>query len=259
MDDDFLNLYRRMPPKEFETELHARLNGDGGIPSLWRNFKSGMPRTTRIAIITVALIGLAGACARAVLTPRWVQIGEYQVYETSGECNARARYPYAPSQPDATNPPPDPANLLSLDEVKSRLAYDLKVPTWAPVGFQPRFSVTDVVPNMSLHHYWYSDASVYSIYMHVTPVRDPSQELSSQAARGTAEAVSINGDPGLLVRGSCGYIVSNSSQDIGELELAWDENVNTLVWQSNGVDYFLHSQSPEVSAEDLVRMAESAR
>ncbi len=260
MDDKFLYRYRRIPPADFEEALYSHLERQKGLRLMWAEIRSSRRKSALSAAIALAAIGLMAACAREVFAPRWVQIGEYEVLERSRRC-PDASFPIQQSQPqpEATNPPPDAADLLTLDEIKSRLAYDLKVPTWAPEGFEPHFMYTDVLPMMSISYDWHGVSVVGGISMYSSPVNTEFDSLTTEAHTKTAESVKINGNPGLLIRGGCGFASMPEPDISGFVERVWDDNINRLIWRANGVNYNLYSISPEVSAQDLVRMADSAR
>jgi hypothetical protein len=257
MDDKFLYRFRREPPTEFEKDLLNKLQRPTGLRLLWTEIRSSRQKTVLSAVIALAAIGLMAACAREVLLPRWIQVGEFEVFERSRDCPDSVIFERS-SGADFTNPPPDPADLLTLDEIKSRLAYDLMVPTWAPQGFEPSFKYTDVVPTMSIHYFWYTPGG-QTITMYASPVNPNFDELSAWVHTGTAEAVTINGNPGVLIRGGCGFVSPPQPLDSGVVERVWDDNFNELKWRDSGVTYDLITLGPAVSADDLVKMAESAR
>ena len=112
---------------------------------------------------------------------------------------------------------------------------------------------------MSFSYTWAGVSVVGSIYMYSSPVNTEFDSLTTKAHTRTAESVKINGIPGLLIHGACGFASMSEMDDSGFVEGVWDDNINRLIWRANGVNFNIISISPEVSAEDLVRMAESAR
>ena len=259
MDDEFLYGYRRTPPSAFEDDLYSRLERQKGLRRLWLEIRSSRAKTVLSIFIALVAIGLMGECAREVFSPGWTQVGEYQVLERSRQCKdfSMPLFPPGP-QPDFVNPPPDPDNFLAIEEIRERLAYDLQIPTWAPDSFAHRFEYTDVVSMMDFSSLWLSEASTISFY--ASPTNDTLDPLSADVYRGTAEERAINGNPGILVRGGCGFGATTELEDSVVIERVWDDDISLLRWRADGVDYSLHSLGlGVVTAEDLVRMAESAR
>jgi hypothetical protein len=259
MDDEFLYRYRRTPSSAFEDNLYRRLERQKGLRLLWVEIRSSRAKTILSIFIVLAAIGLMGACAREVFSPGWTQVGEYQVYERSRQCKDFSM-PLSPlePQPDFVNPPPDPNNFLPIDEIRERLAYDLQIPTWAPDGFVHQFEYTDVVSMMDFSSLWLTEESTISFY--ASPVSKESSPLTADVYRGTAEERAINGNPGILVQGGCGFGSTTELEDSVVIERVWDDDISLLRWRADDVDYSLHSLGlGVVTAEDLVRMAQSSR
>jgi hypothetical protein len=235
MNDDFLTRFRSTPRREFAAALYQRIN----IPmNMQRKF--ALKRLSFAAAICIALAAALAFSpnARAALTYLFREIGGITYVE---EDISAGKLPPPLPESAITIVPED---IIPLSEAREKVPFEINLPTWVPEGF-----------SMS--------ATVRISYFgnHYTPVQitwsggDPAlglivlmvgQRVNWEVDLDHVQEVQINGQPAGLTGGGW-------DADSGQ----WDTvNHNlTLTWMRGDVMYQLHS--PSVTAEELIRVAES--
>jgi hypothetical protein len=133
---------------------------------------------------------------------------------------------------------------LPLAEAQSQLPFTLALPTWAPDGFQLLNEVEVILPAdssqpASITLTWQNaDEDVITLQASVNG--SGAQQLMGG---GTTEQVTVNGQPATLTR----------------LGLKGAPRGLSLSWSQSGADYTLAAEGDVLSAEEIVRMAESAK
>ncbi len=241
MNDDFLFRLREPPRREFAEALYKRLS---------------QPNPTPFSLVTLKRCALALAClllafgallaispdVRAQVGEVIRRIGVYSFRETDQfpEVNGNTIYLHG--------------QKVSLEQARAIAPFRLQVPTWVPAGF-----VMDKDVQITKDE----DVSGTRIFVVPTPVtiiwrRDKgfpialTQERASgsgpiRVGPGSVKEVQVNGEPAALVQG-----VWNAQTQ------TWIQSSQTLLWRRDGVDYRLGGPL-DISADDLVRMAESLK
>jgi hypothetical protein len=131
---------------------------------------------------------------------------------------------------------------LPLADAPSQLPFAFGLPAWTPEGFVLQDEAEAVLPAESSQY-----ASITLTWQKadeetITLQASVNAEASSQlAGAGTTEQVTVNGHPATLTR----------------LGLKSAPRGLSLKWSQNGVSYTLTAEGHVLSAEEMVRMAES--
>lgn len=237
MNDDFLIRFRKPPRREFAAALYQRINAPMNTQ---RNFR--LRRFTFAAALGVALIAalLVSPAARAAFNGLIRQIGGITYLEPEQDPDQR------PLREDEVTLVPE--ERLSLEQARTRVAFDIQLPTWTPEGYSMSPTVrVSYFPHETLG----TNPFVYITWIKSTNGGGQIELAVSQPVNWVIDLdhlqeVQINGQPAGLTGGSWNY-------DTG----AWDTTHNdlTLTWMHHDVMYLLRSSGTLV--EDLIRMAES--
>lgn len=246
MSDDFLTILREPPRREFADGLYRKLSQ----LTESRAVPFGMVTAKRLAL-ALAILVLAFGGLFALSPEVRAQVGE--AIKRIGGISYKETDQVAPMTLSAVT---IQGKNVSLDEARSLVPYDLKVPTWVPSGFVMEKDL-QIVTKEDLPMKRVSNWSVP-----VTMVwrdRDNraivlTEQLASgvgpiQVGKESVQEVKINGQPGALIGGM------------------WDgasgtwryPNMLSLMWLDERLVYKLYSSSSVISVGDLIRMAESLR
>lgn len=257
MNDEFLLRYRCTPRAEFADALYDRLS------------QQPEPRfagklTFRNVVMGFALLLFIAACAYIVTEKRWNKIGDIWV-----DVQRNPKHGLV-IQSSLWKAPAGEMEVANLEEAKSALGFDFGFPNWAPEGF-----VLDDKMNMSpwsqktLSASWKSQDGGEPIgifinyrWFDVATAPNPMYESVSTGPvpPGSFEEVKVFGRPAVLVRGDWDWRMLPVTADPPEIDLSWDKDKgSSLYWTEDDVAYLLWTYNPNVSPEDLIRMAESAR
>ena len=181
------------------------------------------------AAIGVALSLLTSACAPRAAPSGWVPI----------EATIAVEHLAAPTPVQA----PEPLSM-PLAAARTQLLFALGVPTWAPEGFELQGEVEAVLPTDSSQYaavtLTWQNADEAVITLQASVNADAGPQL---AGAGTTEQATVNSQPATLTR----------------LGLKSAPRGLSLTWSQNGVSYTLTAEGNVLSAEELVRMAESIK
>lgn len=263
MNDEFLAQYRGAPRPEFADALYERISQQPqprfSIPLL-NNL------TFRNVEAMVALMMLVAACVYAVVEKRWDRVGDIWVDVQR-----------APSvmQSGLFKGPAGDTEVANLTEAKVALVFEFAFPSWAPEGFAlgDKMNISPL-SDKTLSAYWESQngGDHIGIFLNYRwfwvpgVTNNPMYESVSTwtVAPGSFEEVEVQGQPAVLVHGDWNWqhhrvVVVDGEPTVQDLE--WDEqNGLSLYWtDDDDVAYLLWTYNPAVSADDLIKMAESAR
>ena len=237
MNDEFLTRFRKPPRREFAAALYQRITAPMNTQR-----KFPFRRFTFAAAIGVALIAALAfsPAARAAFNGLIRQIGGITYLEPEDDPNHR---PLLESEVTIV-----PEERLSLEQARTRISFDIELPTWTPEGYSMSQTVrVTYFPHETLG----TNPFVYITWVKSTDGGGQIELVVSQPVSWVIdldhlEEVQINGQPAGLTGGSWNY-------DTG----AWDTTYNdlTLTWMHNDVMYLLRSSG--ASVEDLIRMADS--
>lgn len=235
MNDDFLRSFREPPRSEFAKSLYEKLSRERQFAM----FASKRAQTTRV--LTWAFTALLLAFGLTVLVVPEVRVVLAQFIQTI------AGFPYR--ETEQVTPPKDGTWLesgkVSLPEAQALLpAVNLSVPGWSPEGYVLQEQV-DWLGN-SIILTWDTEQADNRIWLLIGSV-DTLSSRPLPIGPGGAHEVSIDDTPAVLEQG------------------AWDEETGQWVsgqglalrWQRDDTYYFLFTFSNEVTADELIRMAES--
>jgi hypothetical protein len=262
MNDEFLTQLRETPRAEFADALYKRISQQPQPRFSWKMLNK---LTLRNAGAMFVFMLLVAACVYAVVEKRWNQVGEIWV-----DVQSNPKQPLV-IQSGLWKGPAGDMEVGTLAEAKSFLKFAFGFPTWAPNGF-----ILDKKMNISpwseksLSAFWESqdggrDIGIFLRYRWflVAGTNQPIQQSISTGpvAPGSFEEVQIQGRPAVLVQGDWeGWPMLTMEGERTEMELNWDEqNGLSLYWTDGDVAYLLWTYNPAVSADDLIKMAESAR
>ncbi len=196
---------------------------------MWIDWRDGRSLVARLgAALPVVLLILAGACAPSSEpeTPSgWVTLDATLSVE-----NLPIRQPT------------DEPVSMTLADAQTRLPFKFGIPAWMPESFVLQDEVevvlpTDVSPYASVLLTWQNaDEEVITLQASVNE-----QAASQLTGAGTTEQVQVNGQLATLTR----------------LGLRDAPRRLLLIWNQNGVAYTLAAGGGVLSAEELIRMAES--
>ena len=284
MNDDFLTQYRKTPPLEFADALYQRISQQvrpGFAFTIWNKL------TLRNAGALLVFIVAVAACAyyAASRTPYhkvggiWLTVQKTYVWEI----------PSVSETPEEITVPECP--IVPLDEAREILQFDFLVPTWAPEGFtindsvaiSPSFSSGCDVSSTSDFISWSwtgnNGNSYIGIFIQNLRWYDPVANIYrlgeaavwTPVAPGSYEEIEVNGQPSILIRGDwASPVMFTEPLPAGKIEFEWDKDLGLrLYWVQGEALYELYTYMflqerhdltiADVSPEDLIKMAESAR
>lgn len=259
MNDEFMQQFYDEPRAVFADGLYERISREP-VPPLANRFRIQL--TFRNAVIALTLLFLVAACVYAVSEKRWHKVGEiwvhvqrtYEVDFTSWE------EPQSMLEPEC----------LSIEDARKILRFELHVPTWAPDGFtlDDRICGIDRTSDFA-GLYWegadeYSGINIMSQNLRMFNMSTQKYEITQAVvwgpvAPGSYEEVQVLGQPAVLIHGDWEEPYMSGPPQKQKYEFRWDKKRGLqLHWIEGDVMYQLVTRA-QVSAEDLIRMAESAR
>lgn len=263
MNDEFLLRFRRTPRAEFADALYDRISSQPQP-------RSGIPMLNRLTFRNVgamfALMLFVAACVYAVVDRGWRKVGDIWVQVE------RTHKVELFSPPETSVLPAAQPECLTLDEARKIVRFEMHVPTWAPEGFvfDDRICSVDQLSDF-VGLSWKGVDEQSSIFIMLQNLRwfdmASQQYRIGQAAiwgpvaPGSYDEVQIHGQPAVLVRGDWDYVKKDFGQSdhVQVIDSEWDSKIALqLHWVDGEVMYHLYTR-PDVSPEDLIRMAESAR
>lgn len=262
MNDEFMHKFYEAPRPEFENRLYERISKESQSHFAQIFFNN---RTFRSSALAFVFLFLIAAGVYVVSESRWNKVGGIWV-----DVQQTLTLEWSPSDLEIVEQEPE---CLTVEEAREILRFDFQVPTWAPDGFtfDNRICGIDTTSDFAGLSWkgadQYSGISITLRNLRGFNVASQEYEVGSGStmfpvAPGSYEEVQIRGKPAILVRGDWEY--PWGTEDIvpevpGTRELEWDERRGLqLYWVEGEVLYYLNTFA-DVSAEDLIKMAESAR
>ncbi len=262
MNDKFLKQFYEAPRTKFADVLYEHISQQPQ-PRFAQTMATKL--TYRNIVIVFVLLFLVAACVYAVVEKRWNKVGEIWVDVQS------TQKPPTVIQSDLYKGMAGDMEVADLVEAKTALKFEFGFPSWAPEGF-----VLDDRLNISpwsaktLSAFWKSQDGgdpigifLKSRWYLVPGTKNPILGSVSTwpVVPGSFEEVEVQGRPAVLVRGDWNWWHMQVVEDeTAEMELEWDEqNGISLYWTDGDISYLLWTYDPAVSAEDLIKMAESVR
>jgi hypothetical protein len=274
MSDEFLKHFYEMPRSEFADALYERISQQ---PQL-RFSRSMMPKLTfRNAVIAFVLLSFVAACVYVATEKRWIKIGDIWVHVARTHKTEFVPPPEVSEEPGIQFEEPQ---CVTVEEGRKILRFDIKVPTWAPEGlrFDDRMCGIDRISDYA-SLYWegadqFSGIKLWTSNRRGFNMAKQKYEIGPAAiwqpvAPGSYKEVQIHGQPAVLVQGDwdtspfSGIVYElppgRQVDENGFVEAKWDKKRGAqLHWVDGEVMYSLYGGT-NVSPEDLVKMAESAR
>lgn len=265
MNDEFMTQLYEVPRSEFADALYERLSQQPKLISAQMMVKN---LTLRNAIVAFALLFLIAACVYAVAEKRWNRVGDIWV-----DVQKTLKLNFDPSDKTTVIETPD-FECVTVEKAREILRFDFRVPAWAPEGFTFDNRICGIDPTADFAGLYWKGADQYSgisITLNNLKWFNGSRQKYEvgpgstmfPVAPGSYEEVQIHGEPAVLVRGDWEWpwkteqAVEQAVE--GKLELKWDKKRGLqLYWVQGEVLYYLNTQA-DIPAEDLIRMAESAR
>ena len=260
MNDEFLAKYHKTPRVEFADALYERIS-QGPQPRFPQS--SAIKLTFRNAAVAFIFMFLVAACVYyAVTEKRSHKVGKIWV---EVQRTIKVNNPSLSGEPLVTEFQP---KCLSIDEAREILQFSFKVPAWAPDGV----TFSDEICGFEDLHYlsrsaflnWEGADKNNGIQLdlrHLFEQEPPS--LLTPVSPGSYEEVRVHGQPAVLVRGDWNWEEApwthGQMSSVEKYEYKWDKKrALQLYWVDGEVMYQLYTRA-NVSPEDLIKMAESAR
>jgi hypothetical protein len=263
MNDEFMHEFYEAPRPEFGNALYERISKKP--PSRFAQIFLSHP-TFRYAVIAFVSLFIIAAGIYVAYQSRWNKVGGIWV-----DVQQTLTLEWGPS--DLERVKQEPAKCLRVEEAREILRFDFQMPTWAPDGFTFDNRICGIDQTSDFAGLYWKGADQYSgisIMLHnLRWFNMASQEYEVgpastmlPVAPGSYEEVHVHGRPAILVHGDWEYpwMTEDAVPEVpGKRELKWDERRGLqLYWVEGEVLYHLNTWA-DVSAEDLIKMAESAR
>lgn len=261
MNDEFMTQLREEPRAEFADVLYERISKEPQ-PRFAQTFVKKL--TLRNAAVAFTLLFFIAACVYVVMEKRWNKVGGIWV-DVQKTLTIEAGPPEIISESELG------VECLTVEEAREILRFDFQVPTWAPEGFTFDNKICGLNININTDYaslLWQGSDKYSGIHIMLSNLRwfnIASQEYevgpasTSSVGPGSYEEVEVNGQPAVLVHGSWEDPWNMQPPPEGKWELKWDKRRGLqLYWVEGEVQYYLNTLA-DVSAEDLIRMAESAQ
>jgi hypothetical protein len=231
--------------------------------------------TFRNAAVAFLFMLLVAACVYAVVEKRWDKVSGIYVDVQS---TIKVDIPSSSGEPIVVEEK-DAFKCFSIDEAREISRVRFKVPAWAPGGFtfsdeicsHEDLSLSYSSPSLE----WEGADKSTPIFLYLRNLEwynaaTQKYEIGSAStamfgmpvAPGSYEEVQVHGQPAVLVRGDWNWEDApwaTGETSVEEYEYKWDEKrAVQLYWVDGEVFYHLYTRA-NVSPEDLIKMAESAR
>lgn len=265
MNDEFMYRLQKAPRAGFADALYERIS---------RKPESRLAGklTFRSVVMGFALMLFVAACAYVVAERGPRKVAGMWVYVEKKQLVTHRRIPVTR---DGMETQPQDMGCVPVEEARETLRFDLRVPTWAPDGFTFDGLVcgVDWMGQWASLYWrdWINEEEWRTIQLTIsslgsynwhTQKHEFSPGIVGPVAPGSYKEVDVNGQPAVLVRGD--WDVSRrdfeTTDQTIEIESNWDSKLAIqLHWVVDGeVQYQLYTFG-NISPEDLIRMAESAR
>jgi hypothetical protein len=265
MKDEFLTQFLEAPRAEFADALYERISQQ---PQPRFPGTRAIKLTFRNAAVVFMVMLLVAACVYAVVEEkRPDKVGVIYV-------DVQRRYNIDIPSPSEMVEEEDLFEYFSsIDEAREILRFRFKVPAWAPDGFtfDEIWVLKDPSPSSSSYAFLNWEGAEKNTPMLLSLVnlelmqfgRADTGFMGRPVVPGSYEEVQVHGQPAVLVRGDWNWEeapwVHGETSSVEEYEYKWDKKLALqLYWVDGEVMYHLYTRA-DVSPEDLIKMAESAR
>lgn len=261
MNDEFLTRFREEPRAEFAETLYERISRETQPRVTWALAKK---LTFRNAVVVFAFLFFIAACVYAVSEKRWNKVGDIWV---DVQKTYKIEFVPPPGEKLVLSQTQD-YECLTVEEAREILRFDFQIPTWIPEGFTFDGRMCGVERTSDFAGLSWIGPDKYSrinITLHNLRWNDGVKDRIGPpytmfpVAPGSYKEVQVHGRPAILVRGDWEEPWRTEEPVGGKIELKWNKKRGLqLYWVDGEVLYYLHTLA-DVSAEDLIKMAESAR
>jgi len=262
MNDKFLTQFRKPPRPAFAHALYERISQE-----------KVSPRAQLVGHLTLcnALAGLVtlillAACVYGLTAPKWVEVDKrlWVQERSSGDIYINQMPPFSYT------------SLLSIEEVKTQAGFEFKVPTWIPPLLDlkgasvsaPGIGDWEMNPGYPLVNLFWArggnphtpeELAFQAFYPRILMVdKYYPAYFGMVVGWKSTKMTRVNNIPAVLIHGDWNYnAVFNS---LSPIEIEWDKQAALqLLWIEGDVVYRIYAIDSSASADDLIRMAESAR
>jgi hypothetical protein len=154
--------------------------------------------------------------------------------------------------PQSQAPAVDKSRIVSLAEAQASIPFDLALPGYLPAGLQaasPQFSVIELASPIVKILWRDTDGGFVQLTIHAPAGSDPTR-LQTLIGPHSSQTILINDQQAVLINGAW-----------AEPGQTWDHHnqLKTLIWQVDHIQYKLLAFSDLVTSAELIAMAESIR
>lgn len=259
MNDEFLAKFHKTPRAEFAGALYERISQQ---PQPRFSQTRAIKLTFRNAAVAFMFMLLVAACVYyAVTEKRWNKVGGIWV---EVQRTIKIDNPSLSGEPIVMEFQPE---CFSIDEAREVLRFSFMVPAWAPDGF----TFSDEICSFEDLHYlsrsaflnWEDAAKNTAMSLDLRNLEQEPPSLLTPVSPGSYEEVQVHEQPAVLIRGDWNWgeapWANGQMSSVEEYEYKWDKKrALQLYWVDGEILYRLYT-SANVSPEDLIKMAESAR
>jgi len=235
MNDDFLNEIREPPHPEFARSLYEKLSRES------RSTMSTSRHAQRMRFVTRAFAAVVLALGLTILVFPGARVALAQFIQNIAGFHYRETEQISPPI-EGTPIRPDKITLSEARALMPQLVFGL--PSWSPPGYVLQEQVNYYANSITLD--WISENTGDHIWLFI----GYAGKLDSDplpVGPGGAQEILIGSAPAVLEQGSWDEVTGawNSEQGIA------------LRWKRDDTYYFLFTDSKDVNADALIRMAES--
>jgi hypothetical protein len=271
MNDEFMHEFYEEPRPEFGNALYERISKEPQS-RFAQIFLNNRPfRNFAIAFVFLFLIA-AGVYVAS--ESRWDKIGDIWVHV---ERTHKVEFIPPPGGSEEPSIQVEERQCVTIQEAMEILRFDFQVPTWAPAGLRLQDRICGINRISDFASLYWEGADQFSgINLWISNRRGFNMATQKYeiwpaalwlpVAPGSYKEVQVHGQPAVLVQGDwdlpgmISEVPPNRKVDSnGQVEAKWDKKKGVqLHWLDGEVMYSLYG-GPNVSAEDLIKMAESAQ
>jgi len=264
MNDEFLTQFREPPYPAFAHALYERISHEK--VSLRTQLAGRL--TLRNALAGLVALILVAACVYVLAAPKWVEVDKgLWVQERSSGHNIYISQ--IPPFSFYTSP------LSSIEEAKSQAGFELKIPTWVPPGFDlkgasaPDMWNSEISPSIPLVNIFWERGGIptpgelaFQAFYTKMLIMDKYYPASFGmiVGKGSTKMTEVKSIPAVLIHGDWNYNKIFETFPSVDNGYDWDKQAALqLFWREGEVVYRIYALDSSASADDLIRMAESAR
>jgi hypothetical protein len=233
MNDEFLARFRKRPRPKFAVELYKRISKPVNNAQYNRLAPRRLARRFSVLFIVLTLALTVLPTARAAILDVIQNLGGLW-FDVSDKVE-----PLDPLQVTVYA-----VNSAQLDEIRSLVPFRISIPTWVPDGFVFQDGVGHASDYSWVILSWSNRDADLSLLIQQSDLYSESRPVPV----GSLEQVKVNHQTAVLIRGSWDLEAGEWNPDASQL---------SLIWRQGDLVYTLFTNNPDMSVEDLRRMAES--